>query len=192
MTLNIKRSKVPHVCSISNPESKISFSMANRYWVTGQFEPSAPNDPKWPFKNTKRPKLPHIHVMLLLPPSSKSRSVSLYGQPLFELQAIFETNVLNDPKMTLNTRRSKLPHIHVTTITQFQISLRFALWPSVFGLQDILGQMHWMTPKWPWTLRGQRYSICMWQLPPTPKFHTASLYTQPFSSYRPIWDKYTE
>ncbi len=48
--------------------------------------------------------------MLQLPPSPKIRSVLLYGQP-FWVTGHFETSAPNDIKMTLNTKRSKMPHI---------------------------------------------------------------------------------
>ncbi len=49
-----------------------------------------------------------------------------------------------------------------------QISLNFVLQPAVFELWAILRQMHRMIPKWPWTLKGQRYIIQMLQLPVSP------------------------
>ncbi len=51
------------------------------------------------------------------------------------------------PKWRWTTERSKVPHIHVTTNPQPQISLRFALQLAIFELQIILRQAHQMTPK---------------------------------------------
>ncbi len=114
-----------------------------------------------------------------------------------------------------------------------------ALRLAVFELQAILRQVHWMTPTWPSTLKGQKgpqfhvtttpksqiSPLCpstasrFWvighfetsalndlkkslntkgskvhitQLPPSPKFQSVSLYSWPFSSCRPFWDKCTE
>ncbi len=39
-----------------------------------------------------------------------------YTASRFPVTGHFETSPQNDPKMTFNTKRSKVPHIHVTTI----------------------------------------------------------------------------
>ncbi len=57
----------------------------------------------------------------------------------------------NDPQ--------RCPQICVTGMLESQISLRFTLPPAVFDLLAILRQVHWMPPKWPWALQGQRYPI---------------------------------
>ncbi len=67
-----------------------------------------------------------------------------------------------------------------------QISILLALQPVIFELQAISRQIHRMTPKWPWILNGQRYSIYMLQLPLSPKFQSDLLYDQLFSRYRPF------
>ncbi len=61
----------------------------------------------------------------------------------------FDTSALNDPKMTLNTKRSKVIHIHIipTIIPNLLYGLPFAS-------QPIFRWIHRMTPKWPWTLKG--------------------------------------
>ena len=46
----------------------------------------------------------------------------------------FETNALNDPKMALNTARSSVSHIRINNIHELQISLCFALRPTVFQI----------------------------------------------------------
>ena len=58
----------------------------------------------------------------------------------------FDTSALNDPKITLNTTRSKVPHICVTSFHESQISPHFGLWPAGFEIQAILRQGHRMTP----------------------------------------------
>ena len=84
----------------------------------------------------------------------------------FQVTCHFETNALNDPKMTLNTTKSNVPHICVTSIHESHISLHFALQPAVFQLQAIVRQVHWMTPSWLWTLPSQislyMYNYCLW------------------------------
>ncbi len=47
-------------------------------------------------------------------------------------------------------------------------------------------------PKWYWTLQGQRYPIYVLLVFTSPKFHSISLYNEPFSKYRPFWDKCSE
>ncbi len=49
--------------------------------------------------------------------------------------------------MTFSTTRSKLPHICVTFVTEYQISIRSALQTAVPELQDILKQLHLMNSK---------------------------------------------
>ncbi len=63
--------------------------------------------------------------------------------------------------MTLNTTRSYVPYIYVTSIHKSQISLHFALRRAVFffffffEMQVILGQVHRITPNWSWALQCQ-------------------------------------
>ena len=92
------------------------------------------------------------------PPPSQ---ISLYGQPFLDYSP-FETRASNDPKMTLNTKRSKvLPYM-------LQLSSpvpNFTLLPAAFELQDTSEPNDL---KWPWTLKGQWYAIYFLQLPPSP------------------------
>ncbi len=71
------------------------------------------------------------------------------------------TGCPNDSKMTLHTKRSKVPHIHVTSTPRVPnfTPFRSTTWPAVFELQAILRQGLRMTPKWPCTLKCQRYTI---------------------------------
>ncbi len=93
---------------------------------------------------------------------------------------------------TLNTKRSNVPHTHVVTNPESQISLCFALWVAIFELQAILRQVHQKTPKWPGTLEGHMHPIYIYDnwLPRT--FHSFWLYGQPFLSNSPSWYKYTD
>ncbi len=133
--------------------------------------------------NTKRSKVPHI--ILQLPPESHISLLFALQTPIFELQAILRQVHRMTPKWPWKLEGQS------TTIPESQISIRLALQPAVFQLQDILRQMDQMTAKWPWTLKGQRYPIYMLQLPPIPKFHPVSLYSQPLSNYRSFWNKCT-
>ncbi len=88
---------------------------------------------------------------------------------VFELQAILKQPYQMIPIWPWTLRGQRYP-IYVPTLpTKFQIKIRIALVPPVlFGLQAILRQLYWMayilslrqvyrlTPKWPWTVRGQR------------------------------------
>ena len=65
----------------------------------------------------------------------------------------FKTSALNEPKMTLNTKRSKVPHIHVTTTPESRISIRFAL-RTFSSHMPLLRQVDRVTPKWSSTLKG--------------------------------------
>ncbi len=55
----------------------------------------------------------------------------------FRVTGHFEISAQNDPKITLNTARSDVPHIHTRTTPEFQISFRFPLRPAIFELQHI-------------------------------------------------------
>ncbi len=94
---------------------------------------------------------------------------------------LWQLSTANDPQMTLNTKRSKVPHIHacnnypqVPNFTPFHSTVRR------FELQAILRQVHWMTPKWPWRLIGQRYPIHVLYISLSPKLHSVLLYDYPF------------
>ncbi len=80
------------------------------------------NDPKMTL-NTKRSKVPHIHMTINYPRPPYFTSFCFTASWLFfELPTShFQTSALNDPKMTLNTERSKVPHTHVTTTPELQI-----------------------------------------------------------------------
>ena len=75
---------------------------------------------------------------------------------LFRDTGHFEASAPNDPKMTLNTIKSYVPHIYVTcSIHESQISFHFALRQAILEIQVILRQVHQMTSNWPWILQGQ-------------------------------------
>ncbi len=73
-------------------------------------------------------------------------------QPAFSLDTgHFETSGPNDPKMTLNTKRLKMPHIHVCCITTPESRVShftpFRSTASLFPDKTILRQVHRMKPK---------------------------------------------
>ncbi len=85
----------------------------------------------------------------------------------------YETSAPNDPQMTL---RSNAPRVCATSVSESQLSVCFALRPAFLELQAILRQVHWMTPKWPWTLQGQLYSIYVLLVSVSTKLHSLLLY----------------
>ncbi len=98
--------------------------------------------------------------MLQLPPSRNATTFRSKAS-CFRVTGHLETSAPNDPKKNLNTKRWTVPHIHVATTPEWQISLRFALRLAFIELWASLKQVHWITPKWPWTLKCQRYHIYM-------------------------------
>ncbi len=60
------------------------------------------------------------------PPSLILQSVSFFGQLLLWVTKPFEASATNDPNMTLNTVRSKVPHIYPILTLESQIWLRLA------------------------------------------------------------------
>ncbi len=94
-------------------KSQISLVLlyAQPFRVTGHFETSVANDPKWPW--TYHPNdLEHRHIATTLSPIF--HSISLYGQ-LFSCYTPFESSALKDPnvKLKLKTKTSKLFHMHI-------------------------------------------------------------------------------
>ena len=86
------------------------------------------------------------------------------------------------------TRSTNVRHICITTIPECQISLCFALQPAITEIQAILRQVHWMTPKWPWTLQGKRYPIYVLPVSLSHKFQSVLVHNHPFSIYRTFYN----
>ncbi len=187
MTLNPTRSNVLHTCVTSIHEAQISLfrSTTSCFLVTGHLRKvhqMTPND------HYKLQCSPHV---LIVSRSPKFHSVSLYDQPFLRYRAFWD-KCTEWPPNDLDLTSSNVPHIFITIVPESQISLRFALRPAFFNIQAIWRQVHRMIPKWPWTLQGQRYPINVLLVSMCPKFHSVSLYDEPFSSYGPFWDKCTE
>ncbi len=131
----------------------------------------------------------------------------------FQVTGRFEKSALNDPNMTLNTTSSNVASIcailrkctkwpqndlepYKVNVPQYMYY--WCPWVPHFSpfhftashFRDA-GQVHWMTPKCPWILQCQMYPIYVLLLFMSPTFHFVSLYDQPFSTYRPFWDKCT-
>ncbi len=188
VTLKYKGAKVPHIHCKSVTEFKISLRFAlapvalELQAILRQVHQLTP---KWSWT------LKGQGYMFELPPESQI-SLSFTLRPaIFELQAILRQVHSVTAKMTLNTKRSKVPH-YVTTKSDSQISVSFVLRLVAHQIQTILRQVPQMTPKWHWTVNDQRYPIYILELPTTPKFHAVSLYGQLFLSYRPFSDRCTD
>ncbi len=133
--------------------------------------------------------------------SPKFQSVLLFGQP-FWLTGHFETSASDDPKRNLNTttpqrysiyvlqmlmspKFKSVPQIYVCYgLPESQLSVSFPLRPPVSELHAILRQVYRITPKWPWTLHGQRYPIYVLEIYRCLKFHPIFLCDQPFLRYK--------
>ncbi len=157
-------------------------STTSRFQDTVHFNTSPPNDPKMTFSTT-RSYAPHIHVTSIYE-SQISRllllSVSLLWRTVFwNTSKIYpfrdkcnEWPQINlDPYITL-FMQNNCPR--VSNFTQFH-STTSRFWNT--------GQVHRITPTWPWTVQGQRYTINVLLVSQSPKFHSGLLYDQPFSKY---------
>ncbi len=104
----------------------------------------------------------------------------------------FDTSALNDPTMTLNTKRSVTSYVYDNYPQLLNFIPYFAMFapqPAVFELQTILRQVHRMNSQWPWTLKDTR----IWQLILTAQisFHF-TLRPTIFELYRAFWDQCTK
>ncbi len=166
-------SNVPHITCDYYRQVQISlcglpFSSYMPFWDKCTEWPQ--NDLEyWKVKGTryayhKRPRVPNCTML---------RSTASH----FRVTGRFETSASNDPKMTLNTDRSKsAPYtccnyqrvINVTPVRSI---------PNSFPVTSHSESVHQMTSKWRWTINVQRYHIYMLQLSASPGFHCFSLYT---------------
>ncbi len=100
----------------------------------------------------------------------------------FKVTGNFGTSAPTAPEMRWTL---KVPQTSSASIAQVTSSSPFCSMTSLF-------QAYRMILKWPWTLWGERYTICIVQLPlsflESPKFQSVSLYGKPFSSYLPLWE----
>ncbi len=71
-----------------------------------------------------------MHILQLLIPFH-----SMAGR--FRARCHFQTSSSNDPKMTLNTERSKAPRVNCISTTKSKRSLRFTLWLAISNILAI-------------------------------------------------------
>ncbi len=141
-------------------------------------ETTALNDPKCPL--TRRGQGYPMYGLLLV--RAQISLAWLYGEP-FRVTSHVETSTPIDTKMTLNIKRSKLLHIDKQLPPRYQISPHVVLQPARF---QVTGHIE---TKWPkMTLNSEVSKVSHMHITtiPGPKFHSVSLYSQPFSSYRPF------
>ena len=86
----------------------------------------------------------------------------------------------------------KVPHIHVATIPESQISNRLLYGQAFSNYRPFWDKC----TEWPqMTLNTKRLKLPQYtydNYPANPKFHSGLLYGQPSSSYRAFWDKCIE
>ncbi len=142
--------------------------------------------PKWPWTLEVQT---YPHILMLTTPEFQ---ISLGFEFALQLAVLsynpYETSAPNDPKMTLNTKRSKVPDKHFTTFE----SHFFPLQNSHFWVTGHFGRIAPDDPKI--TLNSKSCKVPHIHVATTPgsKCYPASLYGQLFSSYKPSWDKCTE
>ena len=124
-----------HICCtctiVLDSQILVCFPVSNCYEVKGHFETSTPNDPKMTL-DTIRSKVHHTcylyvqsyHVFQC--PNFHSASYTTTVS-CFWVRGYSETMAPNDPKMTLNSTRSQVPQISVSSVLESQISLHFTL-----------------------------------------------------------------
>ncbi len=117
--------------------------------------------------NTKRSNISHMHVTTT---HDFQISVLLYGQSFLRCS----------PKMTLNTKSPKVPYY---TYKRYKI--------SHYWVTGHFGTSAPKWPIWPWTLKSQRYPICMYNCPWFPNFSPFHSKVAIFELW-PFWDKCIE
>ena len=147
--------------------------------------------PKWHW-TLQVQNVPHILVFITIVQESQISIRFTLRPAFFDIQAILRQVHWMTPKWPWTVQDQRYPR-NVTSVQESQISIRFALRPALFEIQAILRQVHRMTAKWPWTLPGHMCPIYMLAVSISPKFHSISLYDEPFSRYRlflplPKWE----
>ncbi len=122
-----------------------------------------------------------ICTLHVVPRRPNSRQFCPMNSP-FRVTTNFDKVLRMTPKLSL----SEVPtYMYLPDV---QLSVRFALGWAVFELQPILRKVHWRTPTWPLTCRGQRAHIHT-SYAQSRKFSSLSLYDEPFSKLRPNFEK---
>ncbi len=148
--------------------------------------------------------------MLLVPSVPISHFTPFRSMTLrFRFTGRFLTRVSNDPKMTLNTARSDVPHVCVTSVTENQISIFFRVTAHFYTNTLNYPYMTLNTARLtvPYiccisTHESKSQSLSLYDqppndlktllVPPSSKLQSVSHHVQPFSSDRPFRDNCTE
>ncbi len=106
-------------------------------------------------------KLLHLHVLPCWNSKSTIRLKIIRYQE--RVAGHFETIAPNVSQMAFIAKWYPLYSLLLHTLSRkFHL---FRCTASIFKLKTILRQVHWMTPKWPWTLEGQIRTIYIQLLP---------------------------
>ncbi len=108
--MTLSRSKVLHICSCTSTTTKTQMSI--HFPVRPAFSCYRHQmTPKWP----SRSKVSHI-----CPNTISKSEISIRFASRFRVTGRFETSTPNETKITLNTARSKTPHIRYTSTSWVQ------------------------------------------------------------------------
>ena len=108
--------------------------------------------------------------ILPLPMSPNFTLFALQPTSRFGVTGPCERSGPNDPKMAY-TKWSKILHMHITTTLESKFhSFCFSASQPLSSYRPFWVQVHWGSPKWQYTLKGRRYSVCISQLPRVPNF----------------------
>ncbi len=116
--------------TIQDSHTLIRFNLWSTIFELQAISRQAHRTPKMTL-NTKRSTAALIHIATTFE-SQISIQLTLWSA-IFELQDIFGHVQVHQmtPKTTLNTKSSQVPHIHITTTHDSQMSIYFALPPAI-------------------------------------------------------------
>ncbi len=152
--------------------------MARRFRVTGHFEASTSNDPKWPWTSQTQRYPIYLLLVSLNPnfiqfPSTTSR---------FWVTGHCETSAQNDPKMTLNITRSTLPYTFLLMSQSPKFHPIF-LYTQPFSRYKVVGIGK--CTEWPQDdLEHLTVKSTLYKLSTFPEAHL--LHDHPFSKYKVV------
>ena len=142
----------------------------NHIRLAGHLETSVQNDAKMTLNTTKSLRYPILNYSASTSLSPKFQSFLLCEQLFSSYWKFWHKCTKNDPKMTLNNTRSKVPFTYSTSNHESQIYL-FALLPRVFKLETTLWQEQ---SEWPpndlehYKVNGTQYNVIL--VSQSPKF----------------------
>ncbi len=99
------------------------------------------------------------HLSLLVSQSPNLSHFCSKVSSCFHAKGNVETSAPNNLKMTLNTKRPKVSHIHVKTTLESQIAVCFTLRLAIVELQAILRQVRQMIPNDQMTLNAKSSKV---------------------------------